>query len=66
MNTILTKLRGLLTLVRNTPISVDLRPETDVVQRMVKLYYDGVNHLVAALKSFLAAKQLWVDLHKDD
>lgn len=65
MNAILAKLRELLILVRDTPISVDLRPETETVQAMVRHYYQGVDHLRDALKAFLAAKELWRELHQD-
>ncbi len=65
MNTILVKLRELLILVRDTSISVDLRPESELVQPMIKLYYQGVGHLRDAHKAFLAAKELWQQLHEE-
>lgn len=63
MNTILVKLRELLILIRDTSISIDLRPESEQIQPMVKLYYEGVDHLRDALKAFVAARQLWRELH---
>jgi len=65
MNAILAKLRELLILVRDTSISVDLRPESELVQPMIKWYYQGVDHLRDALKAFLAAKELWRQLHEE-
>ncbi len=65
MNAILAKLRELLILVRDTSISVDLRPESDEIQPMIGYYYQGVGHLRDALKAFLAAKELWRQLHEE-
>lgn len=65
MNAILAKLRELLVLVRDTSISVDLRPETEEIQPMIRFYYEGVGHLRDALKAFLAAKDLWRQLHEN-
>lgn len=64
MNVILAKLRELLILVRDTPITLDLRPESELVQPMIKLYYDGVDHLRDALTAFLAATEIWQELHR--
>lgn len=66
LDPILSRLRTLLAFVTQHSISVDLRPETGAMERLISSYYEGVSRLQDAHKAFLAAKNLWVELHKDD
>jgi len=63
MNAILAKLRELQTFVTSRTITVNLNPETETVEAMVKAYFRGINHLKEAHKAFLVAKDLWQQLH---
>lgn len=63
MNAILARLRTLLAFVEKHSIPIDLRPESEEVQAMVERYYAGVEHLRSAGVAFLAAEQLWNNLH---
>ena len=64
MNAILSRLRTLLVFMMRQPIPVDLRPEMEEMQVMVKHYYAGVDHLKNAMRSFQAARELWDKLHE--
>jgi len=65
VNAILARLGTLLTFVTTHSVPVDLRPETELVEAMTKFYYQGVNHLENALKAFIAADELWRQLHEE-
>lgn len=66
MNAIVARLRTLLAFIVQHTITVDLTPNMETTEAMVKAYFRGEEHLRSALREFLIAEELWDKLHEED